>query len=224
MSTLGTDAEPDTLHRHTVRAYLGALRRIFVVEEQPAWSVRLRSRAPLRKSAKWHLADPSLATAALGANAERLMGDMSALGLLFESLVVRDLRVLARPTTGVSFTCATRRGPKPTPSSKCPTGGGLPLRSSWGAATLSKQQPNRCNACAATSPQTEPNSLLPWWSSPLWASPTPAPTAFRSPPSPPWGLDLAPQHREEGAPAVIANLSGRIARMRESRLGIYRGQ
>lgn len=58
MSTLSADVEPDPLHRHTVRAYLDALRRIFVVEEQPAWAVRLRSRAPLRKSAKWHLADP----------------------------------------------------------------------------------------------------------------------------------------------------------------------
>lgn len=103
MSKLGADAEPDPLHRHTVRAYLNALRRIFVVEEQPAWSIRLRSRAPLRKSAKWHLADPSLAAAALGADAERLMGDMSALGLLFESLVVRDLRVLAQPHDGRVF-------------------------------------------------------------------------------------------------------------------------
>lgn len=100
MSTLGADTEPAPLHRHTVRAYLEALRRVFVVEEQPAWSVRLRSRAPLRKSAKWHLADPSLAAAALGANAERLMGDMSTLGLLFESLVVRDLRILAQPYDG----------------------------------------------------------------------------------------------------------------------------
>ena len=100
MSTLGADAEPEPLHRHTVRAYLDALRRLFVVEEQPAWSVRLRSRAPLRKSAKWHLADPSLAAAALGANTERLMGDMATLGLLFESLVVRDLRVLAQPYDG----------------------------------------------------------------------------------------------------------------------------
>ena len=100
MSTLGADAEPEPLHRHTVRAYLEALRRIFVVEEQPAWSVRLRSRAPLRKSAKWHLADPSLAVAALGANAARLMGDTSTLGLLFESLVVRDLRVLAQSHDG----------------------------------------------------------------------------------------------------------------------------
>lgn len=100
MSTLGADAEPESLHRHSVRSYLDALRRVFVVEEQPAWSVRLRSRAPLRKSAKWHLADPSLAVAALGADDERLMGDMSTLGLLFESLVVRDLRVLAQPYDG----------------------------------------------------------------------------------------------------------------------------
>ena len=67
-STLAADVEPEPLHRHTVRSYLAALRRLFVVEEQPAWSVRLRSRAPLRKSPKWHFADPSLAAAALGAD------------------------------------------------------------------------------------------------------------------------------------------------------------
>ena len=98
--TLAADVEPDALHRHTVRAYLDALRRLFVVEEQPAWSVRMRSRAPLWKSPKWHLADPSLAAAALGANPERLLSDPATLGLLFESLVVRDLRVLAQRHDG----------------------------------------------------------------------------------------------------------------------------
>ncbi len=112
MSTLGADTESDPLHRHTVRSYLNALRRIFVVEEQPAWSVRLRSRAPLRKSPKWHLADPSLAAAALGANVERLMGDMSTVGLLFESLVVRDLRVLAQPHDGRVFHLRDAAGTK----------------------------------------------------------------------------------------------------------------
>ena len=102
-STLAADVEPEPLHRHTVRSYLAALRRLFVVEEQPAWSVRLRSRAPLRKSPKWHFADPSLAAAALGADAGRLMADASTLGLLFESLVVRDLRILAQPLGGRVF-------------------------------------------------------------------------------------------------------------------------
>ena len=102
-STLAADVEPEPLHRHTVRSYLAALRRLFVVEEQPAWSVRLRSRAPLRKSPKWHFADPSLAAAALGADPRRLMADVSTLGLLFESLVVRDLRILAQPLDGRVF-------------------------------------------------------------------------------------------------------------------------
>lgn len=96
-STLAADAEPEPLHRHSVREYLEALRRLFVLEEQPAWSVRLRSRAVLRKSPKRHFVDPSLAAAALGADPDRLMSDPSTLGLLFESLVVRDLRILAQP-------------------------------------------------------------------------------------------------------------------------------
>jgi hypothetical protein len=96
-STLAADAEPDPLHRHSVREYLEALRRLFVLEEQPAWSVSLRSRAALRKSPKRHLVDPSLAAAALGVDPDRLMSDPSTLGLLFESLVVRDLRILAQP-------------------------------------------------------------------------------------------------------------------------------
>ena len=59
--------------------------------------MRLRSRARLRTSAKLHLADPSLAAAALGAGPERLLADLEFLGLLFESLVVRDLRVYSQP-------------------------------------------------------------------------------------------------------------------------------
>ncbi|MCE2529421.1 MAG: ATP-binding protein [Acidimicrobiia bacterium] len=102
-STLAADVEPEPLHRHTVRSYLETLRRLFVVEEQPAWSVRLRSRAPLRRSPKWHYADPSLAAAALGADPDRLLADASTLGVLFESLVVRDLRILAQPLNGRVF-------------------------------------------------------------------------------------------------------------------------
>lgn len=98
--TLSTDVEPDPLHRHTVREYLEALRRVFVLEEQPAWSGRLRSRAALRHSPKWHLVDPSLAAAALHATPQRLVGDLATLGHMVESLVVRELRVLSQPLEG----------------------------------------------------------------------------------------------------------------------------
>jgi predicted AAA+ superfamily ATPase len=88
------------LDRHTVAEYLNILDRLMVVEDQPAWAPHLRSRAALRTSPKRHFADPSLAVAALGAGPERLLQDLNLLGLLFESLVVRDLRVLAQPLDG----------------------------------------------------------------------------------------------------------------------------
>lgn len=88
------------LSRHTVAAYLGILERLMVTEDQPAWAPHLRSRANLRSSPKRHFVDPSLAVAALGAGPESLRADLNLLGLLFESLVIRDLRVLAQPLDG----------------------------------------------------------------------------------------------------------------------------
>jgi uncharacterized protein len=68
-----------------------------VLEEQPPWATHLRSRATLRRAPRTHLVDPSLAAAALGAGPARLLADLNTLGLLFESLVVRDCRVHAEP-------------------------------------------------------------------------------------------------------------------------------
>ena len=103
-TTLALDAGGETqLGRNTVVAYLEALERIFVVEDQPAWSVSLRSRATLRRSPKRHLGDPSLAAALLRASPERLLADPATLGQLFESLVVRDLRVYSQPDRGEVF-------------------------------------------------------------------------------------------------------------------------
>lgn len=77
----------------TVRDYLAALTRLMVVEDQPAWAPHLRSRYTLRSAAKRHFVDPSLAVAALRAAPEALLRDLNMLGFLFESLVVRDLRI-----------------------------------------------------------------------------------------------------------------------------------
>lgn len=84
----------------SVRRYADALARIFVLEEQPAWAPHLRSKVRLRVSPKWHFADPSLACAALDAGPEALLADPEMLGLLFESLCVRDLRSYAQPISG----------------------------------------------------------------------------------------------------------------------------
>lgn len=102
--TLAADMGDDgTTARQTVGAYLDALGRIFVYESQPAWKARLLSRTTLRSSPKHHLVDPSLAAAAVGASADALFDDRAALGLLFESMVLRDLRVYAQANRSTVF-------------------------------------------------------------------------------------------------------------------------
>jgi hypothetical protein len=94
--TVGADGADGALARETVRDYLDALERVMIIEDQPAWAPHLRSRSRIRNAAKRHFVDPSLAAAALRATPARLLADLNALGLLFESLVVRDLRVYAQ--------------------------------------------------------------------------------------------------------------------------------
>ena len=84
------------MHAETAAEYLEALTRLMVVEDQPAWSPNLRSRTRLRAAAVRHFVDPSLAVAALGIAPDRLLADLKFLGFLFESLVIRDLRVYAQ--------------------------------------------------------------------------------------------------------------------------------
>ncbi|MEW5991522.1 MAG: DUF4143 domain-containing protein [Chloroflexota bacterium] len=91
------------IDRHTVVDYVRALSRVFVVEDLPAWSPRLRSRSTLREAATRHFVDPSLAVAALDTSPARLTRDPETLGLLFESLVVRDLRIYAQSANSRVF-------------------------------------------------------------------------------------------------------------------------
>ncbi len=88
------------LSKHTVGEYLSALERLFIIEDQPAWTPHLRSRYALRRAAKRHFVDPSLAVAALRASPASLLRDLNLMGLLFESLVVRDLRIYAQAGDG----------------------------------------------------------------------------------------------------------------------------
>lgn len=84
----------------TVSKYVELLERLFIVERQSAWTPALRSRARLRTSPKFHLADPALAAVALGAGTPQLAGDLATLGTLFESAVVHDLNVYASALGG----------------------------------------------------------------------------------------------------------------------------
>lgn len=97
-TTLAVDAggSEGALDDDTVREYLDSLHRLMVIEDQPAWAPHLRSRSLLRSAPKRHFVDPSLAVAALRATPDRLLADLNLAGFLYESLVVRDLRVYAQ--------------------------------------------------------------------------------------------------------------------------------
>ncbi len=100
--TLAADASrpEDPISDDAVADYLSSLARLFVVEDQPAWQPHLRSRYRLRRAAKRHFVDPSLAVAALRADPGALMRDLNFTGLLFESMVIRDLRIYAQVIDG----------------------------------------------------------------------------------------------------------------------------
>ena len=93
----GSSSEEATaLSRVTMSDYLSDLRRIFVIEEIPAWSPNIRSRTRIRQAPKRMFTDPSLACAALGANSDYLIQDLNTLGFMFENLCLRDLAIYAR--------------------------------------------------------------------------------------------------------------------------------
>lgn len=85
---------------NAVRAYLDALRKIFVVEDLPAWSPALRSKSVIRTSDTRYFVDPSIVAVSLGATPENLLADLRTFGFVFETLAIRDLRVYADAVGG----------------------------------------------------------------------------------------------------------------------------
>ncbi len=88
------------LNEETVASYIAALRKIFVVEDMPAWNPNLRSKTAIRSSDTRYYIDPSIAAAALGIGPNDLLNDLKTFGFLFETLCIRDLRVFADALNG----------------------------------------------------------------------------------------------------------------------------
>ena len=87
----------------TLSSYLNALRRLYVVEDVPAWQPSLRSRTAIRTSNKRQFVDPSIATAVLRTNSKGILRDFETFGFLFESLCTRDLRIYSQVIDGGVF-------------------------------------------------------------------------------------------------------------------------
>lgn len=85
----------------TVAAYLELFGRLKLIEELRGWGPPMRSKTRVRVKPKRYFCDPSLASALLGATPERLLHDTQTLGMLFENLVIRDLRVFLSTYSGL---------------------------------------------------------------------------------------------------------------------------
>ena len=92
--------DESSINEETVASYLNALRKIFVIEDLPAWNPNLRSKTAIRTSDTRYYIDPSIAVAALGIGPKDLLNDLKTFGLLFETLCIRDLRVFTDALNG----------------------------------------------------------------------------------------------------------------------------
>ena len=100
----------DTFDSVTLYSYLGALTKIFVVEDAPAWNPNLRSQTAIRTTDTRYFVDPSIATAALGIGPRDLLNDLKTMGFVFENLCVRDLRIYADYLDGTIYHYRDRNG------------------------------------------------------------------------------------------------------------------
>ena len=102
--------EPEIMSDETISSYIKVLKKIFIIEDMPAWNPNLRSKTAIRTSDTRYFVDPSLGVAALGIGPNDLLNDLETMGLFFEALCVRDLRVYAEANDGNVFHYRDKNG------------------------------------------------------------------------------------------------------------------
>ncbi len=102
--------QSDTFDQVTLYSYLDALRKIFVIEDSPAWNPNLRSKTSIRTTDTRYFSDPSIATAALGIGSKDLLDDLNTMGFLFENLCIRDLRIYTDYLDGTVYHYRDKHG------------------------------------------------------------------------------------------------------------------
>ena len=89
-----------TLDEDTIHAYVAALKKIFIIEDLPAWCPSLRSKDVIRTTDTRFFVDPSIAAAAMGIGPGNLVSDLRTFGVFFEALAIRDLRIYMDASRG----------------------------------------------------------------------------------------------------------------------------
>lgn len=97
------EKDDEDIDVETVKEYLDIFERLFLTDNQPPYSARVRSSVRVKQAVKRHFSDPSLACALLNVTAEGLLGDLETLGFLFEALCERDLKIYAESFGGTLY-------------------------------------------------------------------------------------------------------------------------
>ncbi len=89
------EKDDEDIDAETVSSYLNLYERLFLIDNQPPFSSKIRSSVRVKQAEKRHFSDPSLACAALRMTPDMLLSDLETLGFLFEALCERDLKIYA---------------------------------------------------------------------------------------------------------------------------------
>lgn len=105
MSLLNDIIEQDneSMSRNTIKKYLDAFERLFLLNNQKPFSPNLRSSLRVKQQEKRHFSDPAMACALLNITADKLLSDLNTFGFMFESLVERDLAIYAQAFGGILY-------------------------------------------------------------------------------------------------------------------------
>ena len=111
-TTMASDISVNELQftDETVASYVKALKKIFVIDDMPAWNPNLRSKTSIRTTDTRYFSDSAIAAASLGIGPEDLIADLNTFGLLFETMCVRDLRTYAESLNGSVYHYRDRTG------------------------------------------------------------------------------------------------------------------
>lgn len=112
MTTILKDVESntDTQDIRTINSYIDAFSKLFVIDETESWTPKLRSKTVIRTTSTKHFVDPSIATAILDANPNDLIQDLNTFDLLFENLVIRDLKIYTQTLDGNVYNYRDKSG------------------------------------------------------------------------------------------------------------------
>lgn len=93
----------ESMSRNTIKKYLDAFERLFLLNNQKPFSPNLRSSLRVKQQEKRHFSDPAMACALLNITADKLLSDLNTFGFMFESLVERDLAIYAQAFGGILY-------------------------------------------------------------------------------------------------------------------------